>query len=51
MEEREIYMKCSSNLRAPLIMIFGWAGCLDRYLSKYSEIYEAKKFVTFFKTE
>jgi hypothetical protein len=23
-----------------VILLFGWAGCQDRYLAKYSQIYE-----------
>lgn len=44
MVETDIYIKWSSNIKAPLIILFGWAGCHDRYLSKYSNIYETKKF-------
>jgi hypothetical protein len=30
----------SKNPDAPIVVLFGWAGCRDRYLSKYSQIYE-----------
>lgn len=30
---------------APLVLLFGWAGCVDRYLAKYSEIYEKQRFI------
>uniref|UniRef100_A0A914DNN2 Transmembrane protein 53 n=1 Tax=Acrobeloides nanus TaxID=290746 RepID=A0A914DNN2_9BILA len=30
----------SKNPDAPMVVLFGWAGCRDRYLSKYSQIYE-----------
>lgn len=26
----------------PVVILFGWAGCIDRYLAKYSEIYQQK---------
>ncbi|KAG8195438.1 hypothetical protein JTE90_013891 [Oedothorax gibbosus] len=28
--------------KEPVIILFGWAGCIDRYLAKYSEIYQKK---------
>lgn len=28
-----------------IILLFGWAGCQDRYLTKYSKIYEDQGFV------
>ncbi|GBO07201.1 Transmembrane protein 53, partial [Araneus ventricosus] len=28
--------------KEPVIILFGWAGCVDRYLAKYSEIYQKK---------
>lgn len=31
--------------KIPVILLFGWAGCQDRYLSKYSQIYEEKGWV------
>ncbi|KAH7727089.1 Protein T24H10.4 [Aphelenchoides avenae] len=30
----------------PLIVLFGWAGCQDRYLAKYSQFYEEKGYST-----
>lgn len=38
-----IVLKTNLNKKTPLIILFGWAGCNDRYLTKYSEIYENKK--------
>lgn len=36
--------RCSSTVihykTVPVILLFGWAGCEDRYLMKYSKIYE-----------
>ena len=28
--------------KAPTVMLFGWFGCRDRYLSKYSDLYKSK---------
>lgn len=30
------------NATAPVVLLLGWAGCQDRYLMKYSKIYENK---------
>ncbi|XP_023016825.2 transmembrane protein 53 [Leptinotarsa decemlineata] len=32
--------------KVPVILLFGWAGCKDKYLAKYSEIYERKGLIT-----
>jgi len=37
-------MKDSGDLNAPLVILFGWAGCRDRYLSKYSAYYQNEGF-------
>lgn len=40
-----IRKECSSeftNGMAPVVLLLGWAGCQDRYLMKYSKIYEDK---------
>lgn len=37
--------------KIPVILLFGWAGCQDKYLAKYAQIYEEKGWVlnfTFF---
>lgn len=26
--------------KLPVVILFGWAGCQDKYLAKYSSIYE-----------
>ncbi len=31
----------------PIVFMFGWAGCRDRYLSKYSAIYEQNQYLKF----
>ncbi|XP_034944434.1 transmembrane protein 53 [Chelonus insularis] len=30
----------------PVVVLLGWAGCQDKYLAKYSAIYEEKSFIT-----
>ncbi|XP_057333328.1 transmembrane protein 53 [Microplitis mediator] len=32
--------------KKPVIVLLGWAGCQDKYLAKYSAIYEEKSFIT-----
>ncbi|CAH0549119.1 unnamed protein product [Brassicogethes aeneus] len=32
--------------KIPVILLFGWAGCQDKYLAKYSKIYEEKGLIT-----
>nr|CAI5866675.1 unnamed protein product [Callosobruchus analis] len=32
--------------KLPVILLFGWAGCRDKYLAKYSQIYEEKGLIT-----
>lgn len=31
--------------KVPIVLLFGWAGCQDKYLSKYSQIYEDRGYV------
>lgn len=40
-----IYDECDFNFlsdetNTPVVLLLGWAGCQDRYLMKYSKIYE-----------
>lgn len=37
----------NEDVNVPIILLFGWAGCQDRYLTKYSKIYEDQGFVMF----
>ena len=37
-----IIVQKAADPDAPLVLLFGWAGCRDRYLKKYSQIYEEK---------
>ncbi|XP_060533469.1 transmembrane protein 53 [Cylas formicarius] len=32
--------------KLPVILLFGWAGCKDKYLAKYSQIYEERGLIT-----
>uniref|UniRef100_A0AC34PY94 Uncharacterized protein n=1 Tax=Panagrolaimus sp. JU765 TaxID=591449 RepID=A0AC34PY94_9BILA len=44
MEKKEhVVIKKSEIANSPWVLLFGWAGCQDRYLTKYSQIYEKKK--------
>ncbi|KAL3994506.1 hypothetical protein ACH3XW_22000 [Acanthocheilonema viteae] len=36
----EMRLMKHSNPNAALVLLFGWAGCNDRYLTKYSKFYE-----------
>lgn len=40
----ELVIKESKDKNMPLVILFGWAGCRDRYLSKYSAYYERSGF-------
>ena len=39
--EEDIQFKYNET-NAPVVMLLGWAGCQDRYLMKYSKIYEER---------
>ncbi|KAK4878639.1 hypothetical protein RN001_011145 [Aquatica leii] len=32
--------------KTPIVILFGWAGCNDKHLCKYSQIYDDKGFIT-----
>lgn len=36
------YVFVVNDKKIPIVLLFGWAGCQDKYLSKYSAIYEEK---------
>ncbi|XP_050302237.1 transmembrane protein 53 isoform X2 [Anthonomus grandis grandis] len=36
----------SSKVKLPVVILFGWAGSKDKYLSKYSQVYEEKGLIT-----
>uniref|UniRef100_A0A1A9WES0 Transmembrane protein 53 n=1 Tax=Glossina brevipalpis TaxID=37001 RepID=A0A1A9WES0_9MUSC len=35
-----------NDIHVPIVMLLGWAGCQDRYLMKYSKIYEDRGLMT-----
>lgn len=39
-----VFVYNDSNV--PIVMLLGWAGCQDRYLMKYSKIYEDRGLIT-----
>lgn len=34
------YMFMYNESNVPIVLLLGWAGCQDKYLMKYSKIYE-----------
>ncbi|XP_017778747.1 PREDICTED: transmembrane protein 53-like [Nicrophorus vespilloides] len=40
------YVFVVNEEKVPVILLFGWAGCQDKYLAKYSKIYEEKGLIT-----
>lgn len=42
-ESDHIFLYSDENI--PIVMLLGWAGCQDRYLMKYSKIYEERGWV------
>lgn len=45
----ELVMQDSDDKSKPLVILFGWAGCRDRYLAKYSAYYQEKGLVNFWR--
>ena len=45
-DEWEKLMSVCSKDKQPVVVLLGWAGCQDRYLAKYSAIYEQKSCIT-----
>lgn len=39
------YVFVYNETNVPIIMLLGWAGCQDKYLMKYSKIYEDRGYV------
>ena len=33
----------AGDTKEPVVILIGWAGCKDQYLSKYSKIYDQKR--------
>ncbi|XP_015836233.1 transmembrane protein 53 isoform X2 [Tribolium castaneum] len=40
------YVFVVNEEKIPVILLFGWAGCQDKYLAKYSQIYEDRGLIT-----
>ncbi|KAF5306565.1 hypothetical protein FQR65_LT07292 [Abscondita terminalis] len=38
--------KENDTSKTPIVILFGWAGCNDKHLCKYSQIYDDKGFIT-----
>ncbi|XP_050746335.1 transmembrane protein 53 isoform X2 [Drosophila biarmipes] len=46
--ENEFVLKNTNDRKdnVPIVILLGWAGCQDRYLMKYSKIYEERGLIT-----
>ncbi|XP_076623067.1 transmembrane protein 53 [Colletes latitarsis] len=44
--QREEFVFVYKEDKRPVVVLLGWAGCQDRYLAKYSAIYEEKSCIT-----
>lgn len=40
--ENDEFMFVYHEDKLPVVVLLGWAGCQDKYLSKYSAIYEQR---------
>ncbi|XP_017877123.1 transmembrane protein 53 isoform X2 [Ceratina calcarata] len=43
-DQREEFVFVYKEVKRPLVVLLGWAGCQDKYLVKYSAIYEEKRY-------
>ena len=41
-DNKELLLYNDEQEKLPVIILFGWTGCQDKYLAKYSSIYEEK---------
>lgn len=39
-DNNEVELVFDERENTPIVMLLGWAGCQDKYLQKYSKIYE-----------
>ncbi|KAF5290052.1 hypothetical protein FQA39_LY14833 [Lamprigera yunnana] len=39
-------VELENEKKTPIAILFGWAGCKDKHLCKYSQIYESEGFIT-----
>lgn len=44
-DQREEFVFVYEEDKRPVVILLGWAGCQDRYLAKYSAIYEEKRYI------
>ncbi|XP_058986053.1 transmembrane protein 53 [Musca domestica] len=44
--EADDFVFVYNDTHVPIVMLLGWAGCQDRYLMKYSKIYEDRGLIT-----
>lgn len=44
-DQREEFVFVYEEDKRPVVILLGWAGCQDRYLAKYSSIYEEKRYI------
>lgn len=44
--EQDTVTKSKKDGHVPVILLLGWAGCQDKYLQKYSKIYEDQGLIT-----
>ncbi|XP_043277623.1 transmembrane protein 53 [Venturia canescens] len=44
--ERDDFVFVYEEDKRPVVVLLGWAGCQDKYLAKYSAIYEEKSCIT-----
>ncbi|EEB10228.1 conserved hypothetical protein [Pediculus humanus corporis] len=45
-DNKELLLYNNEQEKLPVIILFGWTGCQDKYLAKYSSIYEKKGCIT-----
>lgn len=45
-DQREEFVFVYEEDKRPVVILLGWAGCQDRYLAKYSAIYEDKRYIS-----
>lgn len=43
--EADDFVFVYNDTHVPIVLLLGWAGCQDRYLMKYSKIYEDRGYV------
>lgn len=41
--DRDDFVFVYEEAKRPVVVLLGWAGCQDKYLAKYSAIYEEKR--------